>query len=64
MEHVHLRPPWVRGWLSGRHTVFCGVCYGCAELEGRTTREAREDARRRGWRYTRARGWLCPQCQR
>lgn len=34
----------------------CGVCRGHHDVDGR------REARREGWRYTQALGWLCPPC--
>lgn len=55
--------PGPRGWLHVQYTVFCGCCPNWEYVQGKKCSEAGQDARKRGWRYTLQRGWICPQCQ-
>ena len=43
-------------------SVWCGLCGYEQSLEASGKREAAKLARQAGWHYTRAGGWVCPQC--
>lgn len=51
-----------RGRLSNYYTVWCADGPECSHVDGKTEAEAAQDAIKRGWAYTKARGWLCPAC--
>lgn len=51
-----------RGYMSHEFLVNCGC--GNHEYLACGGRETRREARRIGYRYTTARGWTCPRCQR
>ena len=60
---TNMAPP--KGVISKRLTMTCGGEYACTEWMdcGNTTVcEAAADARRGGWKFTKERGWLCPEC--
>ena len=53
------------GYLSVYYTVWCGhgwgECVTWENVEGKNRRAAGDDAKDKGWAYTRAFGWLCPE---
>jgi hypothetical protein len=52
-----------RGRITREFTVWCGACLTW-EQEGQenTIRQATKRFRKRGWRPTRRKGWMCPTC--
>ena len=51
-----------RGWISTEFTFWCGCCDRWEQFAAVHKTEASGFARGCGWRYTRAKGWLCPRC--
>lgn len=53
-----------RGVISTELTVWCGgpECFVWNQLSGATRATAKAEWRRQGWKLTRSRGWLCPDC--
>lgn len=53
-----------RGRIVAEYVADCGRCDAEEDLAERSRREALRQAREWGWRYTRACGWVCPDCLR
>ena len=51
-----------KGGIRAYYTVWCGSCDEFRELGGKTIRACGTEAKKLGWRNTRERGWLCPEC--
>jgi hypothetical protein len=49
-----------RGRMSVQYTVWCGVCEDWEYTFDEPT--PTKFAVKIGWRYTKARGWVCPKC--
>jgi thiamine biosynthesis protein ThiC len=43
-------------------SAWCGNCDEWLHLESKRKRMAAAEAKHHGWKFTRARGWLCPNC--
>jgi hypothetical protein len=55
-------PTGIRGRCSPVFHIHCGCAWW--HPDGATTRKgAATLARRAGWIFTRALGWMCPECQ-
>ena len=52
-----------RGHWTHQLTVWCGGCVEWLQVDTGIRREAINDVRRQGWRYTSLRGWICPTCR-
>jgi hypothetical protein len=54
-----------RGTVVALWLLYCGLC-DCEphQSPGVTREQALAEARRLGWRHTRADGWLCSDCAR
>lgn len=56
-----------RGTVVLSFAVFCASlstdCYTWTGDQCSTRKDAKKEAVRLGWRFTRAHGWLCPTCQ-
>ncbi len=53
-----------KGRMTSEFTVWCHHCaewWQTAEAHGR--KRAGQLAKDKGWAYTRAFGWLCPECE-
>ena len=54
------------GYSKGEGKMACGKCKqeydSCIGCDSKT--EAAEYARKNGWAFTRAWGWICPYCER
>jgi hypothetical protein len=52
-----------RGYISIEHTVWCGVCGNWDQRSGKKRRLIKQWLAA-GWKRERARGWVCPKCQK
>lgn len=50
----------MKGYISTEKTVWCGLCDNWMQESISTTSRMAKRARSRGWKYTRAHGWVCP----
>lgn len=53
-----------QGRMTTEFTVWCGRvdCAMWNQMACRSKREAGKMAKERGWEFTRAFGWQCPEC--
>jgi hypothetical protein len=52
------------GCIKAEYTVWCGVCSKWESCHpAKSKKEAVIVANKLKWRYTKGRGWVCPQCQ-
>lgn len=52
-----------RGRIMREYWVGCGLCYEHEALADLRSMTPIENAKQLGWKYTKARGWVCPVCQ-
>lgn len=53
-----------KGYISREHTIWCGGCSHWHTDAHEPTRAAMARVmRKRGWKNTKANGWLCPSCK-
>lgn len=50
------------GYISRQHTVFCGVCGNWDREESELKSKCIKVWKKLGWKLTKDRGWLCPNC--
>lgn len=50
------------GTISARYFATCGLCGGIQNFRGLGEHQAREAAKKSGWRFQGDDGWVCPVC--
>ncbi|ASS66239.1 hypothetical protein [Paenibacillus sp. RUD330] len=53
-----------KGWISRDFTVWCGGCTEWQQVSTRRETDAAKEFRVHGWKLTKHRGWLCPNCMK
>ena len=53
-----------KGHISTEFTVWCGMCIRWYQEAAPGKMEAAKDFRLNGWKKTKARGWMCPDCSK
>lgn len=48
-----------KGYISRQFTVWCGLCHEWFQESCNTQAQAIKYFKRRGWRLTKANGWIC-----
>ena len=51
-----------RGYINRQHTIWCGICSNWEQVSEHRKSSAIKAFRGLGWKYTKACGYVCPDC--